>query len=157
MTSPAKTSVCLAALALVVAAASCATAQGPATLEEVTAAHDWQNGAGETLAADFEAAAVRLFLNKPRANAIAALNVAGYECIYGEGHQDYPEPAAQCTRSFATRACQMDWEVFSTADKGRVDDVETSFTRDCVGVDRDFPTAKVSPIDGQLAPPAPSN
>lgn len=155
MTPLTKTSACLAALALVVAAASCATAQGPATLEEVAAAHDWQNESGAVLAADFETAAIRLFRNKPRANSIAALNVAGYECIYGEGHEDYPEPAAQCTRSFATRACQMDWEVFLTSDPripGKVDTASGSFTRDCVGVDRDWPTAMASPIDDQLAP-----
>jgi hypothetical protein len=144
----------LTALALGLTAASCATAgEGPATLEAFSDAQDWQNTPGDALARDFEAAASRLFLKQPRANTIASLNVAGYECIYGEAHADYPEPAAQCTRSFATRACQMDWEVFSTADKGVVDSVSTTFTRDCVGEDRDWPTPKASPIDDQLAPP----
>jgi hypothetical protein len=62
---------------------------------------------------------------------------------------------AVCTRSFATRACQMTWEIASTADKGRVKDVDGTFTRDCIGVANDWPEPVKSEIDDQLAPATP--
>jgi hypothetical protein len=99
-----------------------------------------------------------------RAAAIAQLSEAGYACLYGEAHQDYPEPAAVCARSFATRACQMDWEVVITSDPVLPDSIDSSggeFRRDCVGIDRDWPEPIKSAIDNQLAPgpalPAASN
>jgi hypothetical protein len=75
--------------------------------------------------------------------------------MYGEAHQDYPDPMAVCSRSFATRACQMDWEISSTAENGMVDDVDGSFRRDCVGTADDWPEPVVSEIDAQLAPVTP--
>ncbi|MFN7178263.1 hypothetical protein [Hyphomonas sp.] len=128
----------------------------PATLDEFHASMDWQAGPGETLEADCANAVHTLLRPGGRAAALSALQAAGYECIYGEAHEDYPEPAAQCTRSFATRACQFDWEVFVTSDPARPDSVETtdsSFRRDCVGTADDWPDAMESAIDDQLAPP----
>jgi hypothetical protein len=106
---------------------------------------------------DALAASARSIL-KPmsRPDAIKALNDAGYECTYGEASDAYPDPMAVCTRNFATRACQMTWEISSTADRGRVRDVDASFTRDCVGVADDWPAPVESAIDDQLAPGTPA-
>jgi hypothetical protein len=60
-----------------------------------------------------------------------------------------------CSRSFATRRCQMDWEISSTADKGMVTWVDGAFRRDCVGLADDWPDQVKSAIDDQLAPAAP--
>ena len=128
------------------------TAVAPADLNALEAAHDWQNGAGATLNADWDAGVKALLGKLSRPDVIGAITEAGFECTYGEAHQDYPDPMAVCTRSFATRSCQMDWEISSTADKGMVDEVDGAFTRDCVGVDRDWPEPKKSAIDDQLAP-----
>jgi hypothetical protein len=130
-------------------------AEAPVDLKALEAAHDWQNEPGEKLNADWDAGVKALLGKMSRPDIIGAVNAAGFECIYGEGHPDYPDPAAQCTRSFATRACQMDWEIFSTAENGMVDEVDGSFTRDCVGVDQDWPEPVKSAIDDQLAPAAP--
>lgn len=128
----------------------------PASLKDLETAHDWASEPGSDLNNAFEAGAKAILGAMTRADAIAALNDAGFECIYGEAHQDYPDPMAVCSRSFATRACQMDWEIASTADKGKVDDVTASFKRDCVGTADDWPDAVESAIDNQLAPaPAP--
>lgn len=127
----------------------------PADLKALEAAHDWQYGAGEKLDADWNAGVIALLGKMSRPDIIAAVYAAGFECIYGEGHEDYPDPAAQCTRSFATRDCQMDWEIFSTADKGMVDEVNGSFRRDCVLTDRDWPDKVNSAIDEGLAPMTP--
>jgi len=124
----------------------------PADLKAIEAAHNWQNEAGEALNADFEAGAKAILGKMTRADAIEAVNDAGFECTYGEAHADYPDPMAVCTRSFATRACQFDWEIASTADKGMVDEVTASFKRDCVGTDQDWPDKVESAIDDQLAP-----
>lgn len=142
----------LFALVFSVAAAALSDAQTPDALEALHAGQDWQHGDGGSLDATYASAIEAQLSDLSRADAITALTGAGYECIYGEAHEDYPEPAAQCTRSFATRACQMDWEVFSTAADGRVDEVSGSFRRDCVGVDKDWPEAVRSAIDDQLAP-----
>jgi len=125
----------------------------PKTLEALNEAHDWQHEPGEALNTAWNAGVVALLGKMSRPDIIAAVNAAGFACIYGEAHEDYPDPAAQCTRSFATRSCQMDWEIFSTADKGMVDEVDGSFRRDCVGTDDDWPDKVVSEIDKQLAPP----
>ena len=130
-------------------------AAAPADLKALEAAHDWQNEAGEKLNTDWDAGVKALLGKMSRQDAIGAIKGAGFECIYGEAHEDYPEPAAQCTRSFATRACQMDWEIFSTADKGMVDEVDGSFERDCVGTADDWPEPIKSAIDDQLAPMTP--
>ena len=130
-------------------------AAAPADLEALKAAHDWQYDPGEKLNADWNAGVVALLGKLSRPDAIGAIQAAGFECIYGEGSEDYPDPAAQCTRSFATRDCQMDWEIFSTADKGMVKEVVGSFKRDCVLTDRDWPDKINSAIDEGLAPQTP--
>ena len=159
-----KSHVLIAALALAAcsppaekAAAPAAPAQPaatvqPADLKALEEAHDWQHEPGEKLNADFGAGAVAILGKLSRTDAIKAVNEAGFECIYGEAHQDYPDPMAVCSRSFATRACQMDWEIASTADKGMVDEVTGSFKRDCVGTNDDWPDKVESAIDNQLAP-----
>lgn len=144
-----------AALAFGLAACSPAPAPEPADLKALEAAHDWQNEAGETLNADWNAGVEALLGKMSRPEIITAISDAGFECIYGEAHQDYPDPMAVCTRSFATRACQMDWEISSTADKGIVDEVDGAFKRDCVGTDRDWPDKVESATDEQLAPATP--
>lgn len=126
---------------------------GPKTLAELESAHDWQHGAGEKLNADWNTGVQAILGKLSRPEAIAAIEAAGFACIYGEAHQDYPDPMAVCTRSFATRSCQMDWEISSTADKGMVDEVDGAYRRDCVGVDEDWPEPVKSAIDDQLAPP----
>jgi hypothetical protein len=160
-----KCHVLIAALALCACAPSTETASAPANesappaqpadLKALETAHDWQNEPGEKLNTDFNAGAVAILGKMSRPDAITAINEAGYECTYGEAHQDYPDPMAVCTRSFATRACQMDWEIASTADKGQVEEVTGSFKRDCVGTDQDWPDKINSPIDNQLAPAQP--
>lgn len=125
------------------------------TIAEVHQEGDWQWAAGEVLQAGLAEQVSRIGREAGRAALIAELQAAGYECTYGEAHADYPEPAAQCTNSFATRACQFDWEVFVTSDPAVPDSVEssdTSFRRDCVGTDGDWPEAVESAIDDQLAP-----
>jgi hypothetical protein len=123
------------------------------TLAELESAHDWQHGAGEKLNADWNTGVQAILGKLSRPEAIAAIEVAGFSCMYGEAHQDYPDPMAVCTRSFATRSCQMDWEISSTADKGMVTSVDGAYRRDCVGVDDDWPDQVKSAIDDQLAPP----
>ena len=127
----------------------------PTDLKAREAAHDWQNEPGEALNTAWNDGVKALLGKMSRPDIIGAINAAGFECIYGEGHEDYPDPAAQCTRSFATRSCQMDWEIFSTADKGMVDEVDGSFKRDCVGTADDWPEPIKSAIDDQLAPMTP--
>lgn len=127
----------------------------PADLKALETSHDWQYGPGEKLNADFNTGAVAILGKLSRPEAIRAINDAGFECTYGEAHQDYPDPMAVCTKSFATRACQFTWEIASTADKGVVDEVMGSFKRDCVGTDQDWPDKVNSPIDDQLAPAQP--
>jgi hypothetical protein len=127
-------------------------AGAPTTLKDLEAAHDWQHEGGEAVNKAWNDGVKAILSKMSRPDAIGAIKEAGFECIYGEAHETYPDPAAQCTRSFATRACQMDWEIFSTADKGMVDEVDGSFKRDCVGVADDWPDPIKSAIDDQLAP-----
>lgn len=156
----------LASLAL----AACSPAQSPAPtpgpeaaptaamqadLKALEAMHDWQHEPGETLNATWNAGVNAILGKLSRPVAIEAIMGAGFECIYGEAHEDYPDPLAVCTRSFATRACQMDWEISSTADKGMVQEVNGSFRRDCVGLDDDWPEKVKSAIDDQQAPARP--
>lgn len=128
---------------------------GPKTLAELESAHDWQHGPGEKLNADWNTGVQAILGKLSRPEAITAIEAAGFECIYGEAHQDYPDPMAVCSRSFATRSCQMDWEISSTADKGMVDEVDGAYRRDCVGVVDDWPEEIRSAIDDQLAPAQP--
>ena len=78
-------------------------AVAPVDLKALEAAHDWQYEPGDKLNADWDAGVKALLGKMSRPDIIGAVNAAGFECIYGEGHEDYPDPAAQCTRSFATR------------------------------------------------------
>lgn len=127
----------------------------PADLKALETMHDWQTESGDKLNADWDAGVKNLLGKMSRSGIISAVESAGFACTYGEAHPDYPDPMAVCTRSFATRACQMDWEISSTAENGMVDEVDGMFTRDCVGVDRDWPEPKASAIDDQLAPAPP--
>ena len=149
----------LLALALAAALGACAhNDPKPQTLSEMHQSHDWQNEPGETLQAALERDVRRIAAREGRAATLAQLGEAGYECQYGEAHEDYPEPMAVCTRSFATRACQMDWEVSLTSDPkkpGSVDTTDAGYRRDCVGTAEDFPEPIKSAIDDQLATPAP--
>lgn len=128
-------------------------AAAPVTLADLQNYRDWTNGDASAHAAAFSADAKRVISPMSRAQTIDAFAAAGYECMYGEAHADYPDPAQVCKREFATRACQMTWEIMTTADKGMTTDVTTEFVRDCVGTDMDWPHAIESPIDDQLAPP----
>ena len=124
-------------------------------MDDLKAAHDWQYEAGERLNADWASGVQGILGALSRSDAIAAIQAAGFECMYGEAHEDYPDPIAVCSRSFATRRCQMDWEISSTADKGMVTWVDGAFRRDCVGLADDWPDQVKSAIDDQLAPAAP--
>jgi hypothetical protein len=128
---------------------------GPATLKDLEAAHDWQHEPGEAVNAAWNDGVKKIIGKMSRPDAIAAIEAAGFSCIYGEAHETYPDPMAVCSKSFATRACQMDWEISSTAEKGMVDEADGSFRRDCVGVDDDWPDKVESAIDSQLAPQTP--
>jgi len=130
-------------------------ADGPKTVSELHQQHTWQHEPGAELLADMEKAVSRIARREGRAATLAQLAEAGYECTYGEAHADYPEPMAVCTRSFATRACQFDWEVSLTSDPKTTDSVDemgAGFERDCVGTADDWPEAVNSAIDDQLAP-----
>lgn len=153
----------LLVVGLAALAAACAPAPetpapetpGPKTLEELESAHDWQHGAGEKLNADWNTGVKGILGKLSRPDAIAAIEAAGFACVYGEAHQDYPDPMAVCSRSFATRSCHMDWEISSTADKGMVTAVDGAYRRGCVGVADDWPDEIKSAIDDQLAPAQP--
>lgn len=132
-----------------------AEAAAPGDLEALKGAHDWGNEPGEKLNADWNAGLKAILGKMSRPDAIAAIEAAGFSCMYGEAHENYPDPMAVCSRSFATRECQMDWEISSTADKGMVVDVDGTYRRDCVGTDRDWPDAVKSAIDDGLAPAEP--
>jgi hypothetical protein len=128
----------------------------PKTMNEIHDLYDWAHESGEKLIAELADDVSRIARKAGRASLIAQLGEAGYECQYGEAHADYPEPMAVCTRSFATRACQMDWEVSLTSDPEKPDSVDfadAGFRRDCVGLADDFPEPIKSAIDDQLAPP----
>jgi len=126
------------------------------TLDEVHVIYNWQDEPGTELARAYAGDVRRFLVPLGREGALAALRSAGYECIFGEAHEAYLEPAAQCTYSFASRACQMDWEVFLTSEPampGGIETLDTAFQRDCVGTGRDWPEPVLSAIDSQLAPP----
>jgi hypothetical protein len=131
------------------------TAATPADLKALEQAHDWQYEPGEKANAAWNDGVKAVIGKMSRPDAIKAITDAGFECTYGEAHEKYPDPMAVCTRSFATRECQMDWEISSTAEKGMVDEADGSYKRDCVGVDRDWPEPIKSAIDNQLAPQTP--
>ena len=128
-------------------------AVSPTTLSELATYRDWSNGDPVKHAVAFDADARRILAPMSRAQTIDAFGSAGYECQYGEAHEQYPDPMQVCIREFATRACQMAWEISTTADQGMTTEVLTDFKRDCVGTDKDWPHAVESDIDMQLAPP----
>ena len=130
-------------------------ATAPADLDALKTAHDWQYDPGDALNASWNDGVKAILGKMSRPDAIGAITAAGFECIYGEAHEDYPDPMAVCTRSFATRDCQMDWEIASTAEKAMVDEVDGTFKRDCVLTDRDWPDKVNSAIDEGLAPQTP--
>ena len=144
-------------LALVLGACAHGMA-GPKTVTELHEQHVWQHEPGADLRAAMETGFSRIAHREGRIATLAQLAEAGYECTYGEAHEDYPEPMAVCTRSFASRACQFDWEVWLTSDPKKPDSVDAAgagFRRDCVGLADDFPEPIKSAIDDQLAPPPP--
>ncbi len=143
------------ALAACAAPTPAPTPPAPVSLSALEAAHDWQWESGKALDAAWRHGVAALFGGMSRPAAIAAITAAGFECAYGEAHPDYPDPMAVCTRSFATRRCQMNWEISTTADRGMVHEVGGAFTRDCVGVIDDWPREVTSAIDNQLAPATP--
>ncbi len=128
---------------------------GPKTLTDMHQQHTWQHEPGAELQAVMAKDVGRIARGEGRAAVLAQLGEAGYACTYGEAHADYPEPMAVCTRSFATRACQFDWEVSLSSDPTKLDSVDNtgaSFRRDCVGTADDWPEPVTSAIDDQLAP-----
>lgn len=133
---------------------ACATA-GPASLADIDGASNWNLDDGDALAFRFQRDMRRLLGGRAVGDAIGDLSVAGYECATGEAGDGHPDPTSVCTKSFATRACQLDWRVDLAPRNSLVDGVETGFTRDCVGKDRDWPEAKAPAIDDQLAPAKP--
>lgn len=147
----------IAGLALLAVVACAHGGDTPGTIAEIHEAHDWQHDKGDRLQTSLARDFSRIARKAGRAETLAQIEAAGYECTYGEGHEDYPEPAAVCTRGFATRACQMDWELTLTSDPARADSVDwadATFRRDCVGTADDWPVPVASEIDMQLAPMA---
>lgn len=139
-----------AAALLLLALDACQT-PGPASLAEIEGASDWNLDDGDALAYRFQRDMRRLLVGRGIGDALSELRSEGYACSTEEAHQDHPDPVSVCTKSFATRACQIDWEV-SLAAKGAVtSSVDTGFARDCVGLDRDWPDARNSAIDNQAA------
>lgn len=130
-------------------------AASPGALSELATYRDWTSGDPAKHAVAFDADARRILAPMSRMQTIEAFSAAGYECQYGEAHEQYPDPMQVCTRGFATRECQMDWEISTTADKGMTTEVLTDFKRDCVGTGKDWPRAIESAIDEQLAPQTP--
>lgn len=126
----------------------------PQTLAAMHQSADWANEDGDVLQKALQRTVARIARDGGRAAALKQVNAASYECTYGEAHEAYPEPAAVCTRSFASRACQFDWEVTITSDPARPDSIDfadAGFRRDCVGTARDWPEPIISAIDDGLA------
>jgi hypothetical protein len=137
---------------------ACAIAPAPKSLAELHTLEGWRDAKGADMSRAFARGINAAAHGKSRGDMLGLLQAEGYECTYGEASAAYPEPAAVCQKSFATRACQMDWEVTLTNDPKRagvIDDLGTDFIRDCVGTKGDWPAAKKSAIDDQLAPSLP--
>jgi hypothetical protein len=135
--------VCVTALAGVLLS-GCVSGPRPATVADIASAHDWQNEPGASLNAGFQADMLRLLKGLAPESAAATLREAQYECEVGD--------ATACNRSFATRACQMDWTVAFPTNGGAIRAVAANFRRDCVGRTGDWPEARNSAIDDQVAP-----
>lgn len=145
-------------LTLLIIAACAYGGPAPQTVAGIHQANDWQHGEGAQLQAALARNFAHIAQEAGRAATLAQIQAAGYECTYGEGHEDYPEPAAVCAYSFATRACQMDWKLSLTSDPARPDSVDwtdAAFRRDCVGTADDWPGPVASEVDLQLAPMTP--
>jgi hypothetical protein len=110
------------------------------------------DGDGAALAKGFERDMARRLVGLDISEALRSLRAEGYECETGEAHELHPDPKSFCRRGFATQACQTDREATLATKRSVVRSVDTAFVRDCVGLDRDWPTPKRSPIDDQLAP-----
>lgn len=128
---------------------------GAGSLSEIENASNWNLDDGDALAFRYQRDMRRLLVGRDIAGALGELRADGYECATGEAHEDHPDPMSKCKKSFATRACQLDWRVEVQAQEATVSAVETDFARDCVGDNRDYPEAKRSAIDDQLAPAKP--
>jgi hypothetical protein len=127
----------------------------PARLGDLMKSRTWRTEDGKLLADWFDAEAKRLMKPMTRSQTVDQFQTAGWECMYGEGSEDYPNPLQVCTLSFGTPECQLDWEISTEAENsGATKDVSTTFTRDCIGVDRDWPEKKTGPMDDNLAKPA---
>jgi len=127
----------------------------PTKLGDLMKSRTWRGEDGKLLADWFEAEAKRLMMPLTRVQTVDAFSTAGWSCTYGEGSEDYPDPAQVCSLSFATPECQLDWELTTTAEKGKTAEVSAEFRRDCVGVDRDWPEKKTGEMDKNLATPLP--
>lgn len=144
-----RTALGLSALGL----AACATPGRAPSLSAVEAGRDWTTAPGASTAAVYARDLRRALIGRHIGDALNALRSAGYDCATGEAHEDHPDPMSVCTRSFATRACQLDWEAVLTMRRGVVHRVDGAFARDCVGTERDWPAPRRSAIDDQRAPP----
>jgi hypothetical protein len=133
-------------------AASALTLAACSTVDD-HAGRDWNNDPARALAAAYQRDMTRMLVGRGVGDALDALRADGYECDTGEAHERHPDPMSVCRKSFATRACQLDWETALYPKKGVVRSVEGVFTRDCVGVNRDWPAPNRSAIDDGLAAP----
>jgi len=103
----------------------------PGSLESLAKAHDWRHDKGEALNLAFLHEARRILQPMSHQDAIKALQKAGYDCTLGPAAANQPESAVLCMRATTAHACQMGWEVFSTAHSGHLMEVDASFTRSC--------------------------
>lgn len=136
------------------AASSPPSPAGPKTLGDLAMAYEWRTADAAKLSATLKADATRILKPLKRSETITAFAEAGYQCMYGEASDGYPDPMQVCKRSFGTPECQLDWEISTTAAKGMTDEVDASFTRDCIGTDRDYPEPKTGDMDKNLATPS---
>lgn len=118
----------------------------PKSLDEIHSGPDWRQEKGETLAANYQRDMARWARGRPPVALRSELIAAKFECAEG---------SAVCTRMFSTRACQTDWRVELPAATGGK--VMTRFTRECVGLDNDWPEPRRSALDDQLARSPPLN
>ena len=104
----------LAGLAALVVAACAHDSGKPQTVREMHQIHDWQHDRGARLYAALANDVSRIARKAGRAGTLAQLQAEGYGCFYGEAHEDYPEPAAVCSRSFASCARFSWWSPVSS-------------------------------------------
>jgi hypothetical protein len=129
----------------------------PGKLGDLMKSRTWRSEDGKLLQEWFDAEAKRLMMPMTRAQTVDQFAAAGWSCMYGEGSEDYPDPVQVCSLSFATPECQLDWELMTTADKGRTTGVGSLFRRGCIGVERDWPERKTGEMNENIAtPPTPA-